>query len=94
MDTRETCDQLGIEADPTKTKAINQEEFCAISTAMKCLHFLIKHNVPHTTVFKDFIEVARDELGSPHLQHQCAGRMHSTLVIVPLMSLLLPCLTI
>ena len=70
----ETCHQLGIEASLSEKDAINSKEFAAISTAMKCLHFLIKHNIPHTTIYKDFIEFARDELECPQLQPLNAGK--------------------
>lgn len=40
---------------------------------MKCLHFLVKHNIPHTTVFKDFVEFGTDELQSPVLAHHRVG---------------------
>ena len=68
----ETGSQLNIET--SFNESVNQEEFRAISAAMKCLHFLIKHNIPHTTLFKEFINFATDELKCPDLQHLSKGK--------------------
>jgi uncharacterized protein YigE (DUF2233 family) len=45
-----------------------------MTCATKILHFLIKHNIPHTTVFKDFVDFATDELKCPDLQHLRQGK--------------------
>ena len=68
----ETGSQLNIET--SFNESVNQEEFRAISAAMKCLHFLIKHNIPHTMLFKEFINFATDELKCPDLQHLSKGK--------------------
>lgn len=50
-----------------KKEEENSKSFKAVLTAMKCLEFLVKHNLPHVSLFEDFVNFAIDELASPHL---------------------------
>ncbi|XP_060598671.1 E3 SUMO-protein ligase KIAA1586-like [Ruditapes philippinarum] len=71
----ETEEQLGIHsAFSEKRLPMGEKEFEAVTCATKILHFLIKHNIPHTTVFKDFINFATTELKCPALQHLEKGK--------------------
>lgn len=45
----------------------DSQTFQAVEAAMKCLHFLIQHDIPHTTVFKPFLDFCINELQSPVL---------------------------
>jgi len=68
----ETRQQLGIE------NAINQESITdkdakAITSAIKCLNFLLQHNIPYTDIFKAFIDFATHELHAPDLQYLSVG---------------------
>ena len=46
----------------------NSKSFKAVLTAMKCMEFLVKHNLPHVSLFEEFINFAIDELESPLLK--------------------------
>lgn len=70
----ETQQQLGIEQAFSDGTPVTDKEFEALKSAMKCLHFLVMHNIPHTTVFKDFINFGIDELRSPILAHLSVGK--------------------
>ena len=48
---------------------MGEKEFEAVVCATKMLHFFIKHNIPHTTVFKDFVDFATNELNCPALRY-------------------------
>lgn len=65
-----------VEAETAEIKIRDRAEECinedsetyqAIEGAMKCLYFLIEHNIPHTTIFKPFIDFCINELQSPIL---------------------------
>lgn len=45
----------------------NSELFSAIEGAMKCMKFLIQHNLPHHLLFEPLINFCTDELKSPVL---------------------------
>lgn len=45
----------------------NSELVAAIESAMKCMNFLIKHNLPHHSLFEPLINFCIDELKSPVL---------------------------
>ncbi|WAR10050.1 K1586-like protein [Mya arenaria] len=70
----ETEVQLDIGTAFRDRLPMGPEEFKAVTCAMKILHFLIKHNVPQTTVFKDFIDFATTELKCPDLKHLKQGK--------------------
>lgn len=71
----ETEEQLGIHsAFSEKRLPMGEKEFEAVTCATKILHFLIKHYIPHTTVFKDFVNFATKELKCPALQHLEKGK--------------------
>jgi hypothetical protein len=58
--------------------------------ATKFLLFLIKHNIPHTTVFKDCVDFATNVLKCPDLQHLRQGKnatYTSTTIVNELMKL-------
>ncbi|XP_063806071.1 zinc finger protein 862-like [Pseudophryne corroboree] len=55
------------EASQNRKNRPESEEFKAVECAMKCLDFLIQHNIPHTTVFKPFVVFCIEELKSPVL---------------------------
>lgn len=58
--------QLNINA-AFHERPMSEDEFKVVTSAVKVLHFLIKHIIPHTTVFKDLINFATTELSSPDL---------------------------
>ena len=66
--------QMSINESLDGTEGLSENEYAAVKCAMKCLHFLIKHNIPHTTVFKDFIQFATDVLLAPQLQCLNVGK--------------------
>ena len=68
----ETRQQLGID-DALNQESISDKDFQAVTTAIKCLNFLLQKNIPYTDNFKAFIDFARDELHAPALQHLSSG---------------------
>ena len=66
----ETEEQINIHSAFSENRLpMGEKEFEAVVCATKMLHFLIKHNIPHTTVFKDFVDFATNELNCPALQY-------------------------
>ncbi|XP_045187150.2 zinc finger protein 862-like [Mercenaria mercenaria] len=63
----ETESQLSIEQSFSDRTPLNEKEFEAVVCATKVVHFLVKHNIPHTTVYEEFIKFAVEELKSPIL---------------------------
>ncbi|XP_052767960.1 zinc finger protein 862-like [Mya arenaria] len=71
----ETEVQLNIsDAFQQKKMPMGENEFKALICATKILHFLISHNLPYTTLFKDFVNFATNELQCQDLQHLKQGK--------------------
>lgn len=60
LETEEQCD-----VKTAFNRPLDQKEFQAVVCTTKLLHVLMKHNIPHHTVFKDLLEFAVDELKIP-----------------------------
>lgn len=58
---------------PELVDNVNQKEFAALIDSQKVLYFLIKHNLPHTTLFKPFIDLCI-ELGATNLPYLNKGK--------------------
>lgn len=70
----ETSEQMNIAAAFEEKTKLGHEEFQALKCATKILHFLIRHNIPHNTIFKDLVNFATDELQCPDLQFLKKGQ--------------------
>ncbi|XP_045207438.2 E3 SUMO-protein ligase KIAA1586-like [Mercenaria mercenaria] len=70
----ETEDQMTIENSFNEKTPLSDKEFEAVVCASKVIHFLVKHNIPHTTVYEDFIDFAINKLKSPVLANLSKGK--------------------
>jgi hypothetical protein len=51
----ETQNQMNIQTATNERTPLEEKEFEAVVCASKVVHFLVKHNIPHTAVYGDFI---------------------------------------
>lgn len=63
--TLETQAQMTTENSFNEWTPMSEKEFEAVVCAAKVVHFLVKHNIGHTTVYEDFRD-ADDVLGGIH----------------------------